>query len=159
MARRVYHLLLHFPFLTPRRPERSIVSKETFWRARRTLDASGGQARVTLGARPPRSCCTQAGSQTLRYLIEWNESRLRKVLRVSHHDHAAPGAPLSAIFRSHPPILAHHRQLAALPHPDIRAARPRSFEEQLERERRRELHVLEGRRHRIGAQFDRHLAE
>jgi hypothetical protein len=94
----------------------------------------------------------------LKRLIEWNETLLHKMLRIPHHDHAEPGAPLSTILRSHPLVPAHHRHLSPVQHPDIRSAVPRSFQEQLERERRREPRVLTGWQRRIGALFDRHIA-
>ena len=95
----------------------------------------------------------------LKLLRDWNETLLHSILHIPHREHAEPGVPLSVVLRSHPPVPAHHRRVNPAHHPHIAHEHAQSFQAQLERERRREPRILKGWQRRIGAAFDRHVAD
>ena len=87
----------------------------------------------------------------LKLLRRWNETLLHTILGIPYRDHAEPGAPLSVVLRSHPPVPAHHRHAGSTHHDGMVHEHSQSFQAQLERERRRQPRVLKGWQRRIGA--------
>lgn len=93
----------------------------------------------------------------LKLLLAWNETLLHTILRIPHREHTEPGAPLSAILRSHPPV-AVHRHLVPLQHRTAHQEHA-SLQAQIERERQRQPRILKGWQRRIGAEFERRIAD
>jgi hypothetical protein len=78
-------------------------------------------------------------------LRQWHWNLLHRVFGIPDRNHTAPGASLSTVLHSHPPVPAHGQRFAQPKQPTLQS--------QLERERQREPRVLKNWQRRIGDFF------